>query len=142
MRANYLLFLVLLTALTLGCTEKVSVKEEIAKKPPEPEETIRKYVFYYNLRYTDGIYDLLSSKTKMEVSDVYLHNFLIPLMRYYSIEKWEVLDKKIYDNNTATLKLRVVWVDNLYGTWISRTETVKLVLEDGEWKMIGWIIPR
>jgi hypothetical protein len=140
MKAYYLLFLILLTALTLGCSEKSSVKEEITKKPPEPEETIRKYVFYYNMHCTDCIYDLLSSKTRKNVSDVYLHNMLIPLMRYYSIEKWKVIDKKVYDNNTAILKLEVVWVDNLYGIWISRNETVKLILEDGEWKMIGWII--
>lgn len=101
---------------------------------PEPEETIDKYIFAYNLIQTDYIYDdLLSESLKNQTSKSKVHNNIYALVSQgLTAIDYTVIEKNI-SGETANMKIEFNW--NVEGFRISDTRNVNLTLENNEWKI-------
>ncbi|OBZ36073.1 MAG: hypothetical protein A9957_04195 [Methanohalophilus sp. DAL1] len=122
-----LVTLVLLVLMfSFGCTESIT---------SNPENTLKKYVIYYNGIQGDDIYDLFSNDLKKEYSKDQIHN--IVYATDYSISDYEIIEKTVTDKVT-TLNVDITW--DMEGIHITNNYNIEFVFEDDEWKINSNVI--
>jgi hypothetical protein len=111
---------------SFGCTESIT---------SNPENTLKKYVIYYNGIQGDDIYDLFSNDLKKEYSKDQIHN--IVYATDYSISDYEIIEKTVTDKVT-TLNVDITW--DMEGIHITNNYNIEFVFEDDEWKINSNVI--
>ena len=145
----WLCFFVLFTS--LGCIEsndeiseiipstaQASLSVEAQPSVPDPTNTIDEYVFCFNRLQTDYIYDnLLSNRMKGRTSDAIHNSINVYVSQGFKIKSYDVIAANV-SNTTANISIDVRW--SIEGYQQTKSNTVKLVLENNEWKIDNGLI--
>ena len=107
------------------------------KSKPQPVETIKAFVNYYNNRSVDELYSLFSSRVRAEHPKIELESQM-EVARTFGVKiiEWEVIEEKITDK-TAILKVRLV--SYMAGYINESIEEFPMVLEDNKWVIDKWM---
>lgn len=129
-----------------GCVkegEVVTPKPELTLTPaitptpkPQPKDTIKAFVNYYNNRSVDNLYALFSAKVRSKHPKLELES-QIELAKSLGIKitKWEIIEEEITDK-TAFLKVKMT--SYMAGLVNVSTYDFRLVLENNRWLIDEW----
>lgn len=144
------LFCFFVLFISLGCIESNDdISEVTATAPvsptveeqttvPDPTTTIDEYVFCFNRLQTDYIYDnLLSNRMKGRTSDAIHNSINVYVSQGFKIKSYDVVDSNVSDT-TANISVDIRW--SIEGYQQTKSNNIKLVLENNEWKIDNGLI--
>ena len=132
---GYILGLLVIAVSFSGCIEEGGIIPVESK--PQPVDTIKAFVNYYNNRSVDELYSLFSSRVRAEHPKIELESQMEVAKTFgVKIIEWEVIEEKITDK-TAILKVRMV--SYMAGYVNESIEEFPMVLEDNKWVIDKWI---